>query len=168
MPELTHLDKVCVGLKAFRENTHIEYTGKSNKIILENFIKLYNSKVQLSAETVLIPGFIDKEEIGRIAQFIASVDKNIRLQIDGYFKAGNSPWRRPLESEINNAVAEARRYLNNVHCYTGNEPREYRVVSVFPDANEVKKNLEELFLCQPEQTENKLSKLGKGCKTCGH
>ena len=88
IPYLKDVDKICIGLKAFDENLHIDYTGKSNKRVLENFTKIYQSGIQMSAEIVLIPGYIDKEEIGRVAQFIAGVDNNIRLQIDGYFKAG--------------------------------------------------------------------------------
>lgn len=163
MPDLNDLDKVCVSLKAFREDLHIAYTGKSNKKILENFIEIYNSGVQLSTEIVLIPEFIDREEIGRVAQFIASVDKNIRLQIDGYFKAGDDPWRRPVESEINDAAEEAKRYLNNVYYYTGNEPREYRSVSIFPTEKEIEKNLVELFL-YPLKPADKVSLIvNKGC-----
>ena len=86
----------------------------------------------MSAETVLIPDYIDAQEIGRIAQFIACVDKDIHLQIDAYFQAGDNPWRRPTISELDEAVVEAKKYLNNVYCLTGTAPREYRVVSIFP------------------------------------
>jgi pyruvate-formate lyase-activating enzyme len=137
MPNLENIDKVSVGFKAFREDLHIDYTGKSNVRILENFVNIYKSDVQLSAETVLIPEYIDAQEIGRIAQFIASVDKNIRLQIDAYFQAGDNPWRRPTMSELDEAVAEAKKYLNNVYCLTGIAPREYRVVSIIPTEEEL-------------------------------
>jgi len=137
LPHLEDLDKVSVGFKAFREDLHIDYTGKSNKPILENFVKLYESGVELSAETVLIPGYVDAQEIGRIAKFIASVDKDLRLQIDAYFQAGDNPWRPPKASEMDEAVAEAKKHLNNVYCLTASSPREYRVVSVFPTEEEL-------------------------------
>lgn len=137
MPHLKDIDKVSVGFKAFREDLHVDYTGKSNKKILKNFVKIYESGVQLSAETVLIPEYIDAQEIGRIAQFIAGVDKNIRLQIDAYFQAGDNPWRRPTASETDEAIAEAKKYLDNVYCLTGTVPREYRVVSIFPTEEEL-------------------------------
>lgn len=137
MPYLKDIDKVSVGFKAFRDSLHIDYTGKSNKVILDNFVKIYNSGVELSAETVLIPEYVDAQEIGRIAQFIASVDKDIRLQIDAYFQAGDNPWRRPTISELDEAVVEAKKYLNNVYCLTGTAPREYRVVSIFPIEEEL-------------------------------
>ena len=111
--------------------------GFAREVVLENIVKIYESGVQLSAEAVLIPEYVDAQEIGRIAQFIAGVDKNIRLQIDAYFQAGDNPWRRPTVSETDEAVAEAKKYLNNVYCLTGTIPREYRVVSVFPTEDEM-------------------------------
>lgn len=137
MPDLKHIDKVSVGLKAFDEKLHIEYTGESNRTILENFPKIYQSGVPMMAETVLIPGYIDYEEIEKIAKYIASVDPNIRYQIDAYFKAGNNPWRRPTTEEVERAVVAAKKHLNNVYAYTGSEPREFGVKSIFPTEAEL-------------------------------
>lgn len=137
MPDLRHFDKVAVGLKAFNENLHREYTGESNRTILENFPKIFHSGVPMMAETVLIPGYIDYQEIEQIAKFIASVDKNIRYQIDAYFKAGNNPWRRPTADEVDRAVEAASRHLNNVYAYKGSEPREFGVKSIFPTEAEL-------------------------------
>ena len=137
MPDLTHIDKVSIGLKAYGEKLHRDYTSESNKTILENFKKIYHSGVPMMAETVLIPGYIDHEEIGKIAKFIASVDPNIRYQIDAYFKAGDNPWRRPTDAEVDRAVVAASKYLNNVYAYKGSEPREFGVKSVFPTEAEL-------------------------------
>jgi len=137
MPDLRYIDKVSVGLKAFSKELHQDYTGESNKTILENFPKIFKSGVPMMAETVLIPGYIDHDEIGRVAKFIASVDPNIRYQIDAYFKAGNNPWRRPTSDEVERSVAVARKYLNNVYAYKGTEPREFGVKSIFPTEEEL-------------------------------
>jgi pyruvate-formate lyase-activating enzyme len=137
MPDLRHIDKVAVGLKALDEKLHLDYTGQSNKTILENFKKIYRSGVPMMAETVLIPGYIDYEEIEKIAKFIASIDKNIRYQIDAYFKAGNNPWRRPTTDEVERAVEATRKHLTNAYAYNGTEPREFGVKSVFPSEAEL-------------------------------
>ena len=137
MPELKHIDKVAVGLKAFDEKKHLDYTGQSNKAILKNFERIYRSGVPMMAETVLIPGYIDTEEIEKIARFISGVDKNIRYQIDAYFKAGNNPWRRPTSEEVERAVVAAGKHLSNVYCYKGSEPREFGVKSIFPTEAEL-------------------------------
>jgi len=70
-------------LKAWSEELHIALCGVSNKRTLENFRLLANyvdkrrSPPFLIASTLLIPGYIDEEEISNIASFIASLDPNI-------------------------------------------------------------------------------------------
>ncbi len=137
MSDLTHIDKVSIGLKAYSEKLHRDYTSESNQTILENFEKIYHSGVPMMAETVLIPEYIDHEEIGKIAKFIATVDPGIRYQIDAYFKAGDNPWRRPTAEEVELATVAASKHLSNVYAYKGSEPREFGVKSVFPTEAEL-------------------------------
>ena len=42
---LEHIDEVIFSLKAYTDNLHRDYTGKSNKRILENFSSLYGSVI---------------------------------------------------------------------------------------------------------------------------
>lgn len=70
-------------LKAWNENVHIALCGISNKRTLENFAMVAEYINQrptpplLIASTLLVPGYIDEEEVGNIARFIASLDPNI-------------------------------------------------------------------------------------------
>jgi len=70
-------------LKAWSQELHIALCGVSNKRTLENFRQLaqYVEKRPtlpfLVASTLLIPGYIDGEEISRIAAFIASLGRDI-------------------------------------------------------------------------------------------
>ncbi len=70
-------------LKAWSEELHIALCGVSNKRTLENFKILAQyaekrpSPTFLVASTLLIPGYIDKEEISRIAAFISSLNPDI-------------------------------------------------------------------------------------------
>jgi pyruvate formate lyase activating enzyme len=137
MPDLAHIDRVVVGLKAFDEKLHIDYTGQSNKPILENFERIYRSGVPMMAESVVIPGYIDKEEIEKIASFIAGIDKNMRYQIDAYSRVGDNPWPKPTAEQIEEVVAAASRHLTNVHCFKGTELLDYRVTSIFPTEAEL-------------------------------
>ena len=131
MPPLKDTDMVGVSFKAFTNSLHRHYTGKSNKRVLENFVRLYQSGVKLSAETVLIPEYIDAGEVERIAKFIASVDKDIRYQIDSYFPVADCPWRRPTAEEMDEAVSLARRHLTNVHWFKGDEDLLFEEVKIF-------------------------------------
>ena len=137
MPSLSHIDKVAVGLKAFDEDLHRDYTGHSNRTILENFVKIYRSGVPMMAETVVIPGYIDVDEVDKIARFIAGVDRNVPYQLDAYLKAGDNPWRRPTVAEMDDAVAVAASHVNHPYSYRGDEIREFGVKSIFPTEAEL-------------------------------
>lgn len=66
-------------LKVWSEELHIALCGVSNKRTMENFrllteyVKKRPSPPFLVASTLLIPGYIDKEEISKIAAFISSL-----------------------------------------------------------------------------------------------
>jgi len=70
-------------LKAFDENLHIALTGASNRRTLENFrraaamIPRRPHPPLVVASTLLIPGYVDAEEVFRIARFIASIHPDI-------------------------------------------------------------------------------------------
>ena len=70
-------------LKAWSEELHIALCGVSNRRTLENFRSLGEyiaerpSPPFLVASTLLIPGYIDRGEVSRIAAFIASVNPDI-------------------------------------------------------------------------------------------
>lgn len=91
LPKLNDIDEVVVSIKAYSRKLHKEYTGKTNDEILENFRRYYESNVKLRAESILIPKYIDVDEIEKIAKFIASVDENIPYRIDAYIPIRGAP-----------------------------------------------------------------------------
>ena len=70
-------------LKALDENLHIALTGGSNQRTLENFAAAATrfserpSPPLLIASTLLVPGYVDPGEVGRIASFIANLNPDI-------------------------------------------------------------------------------------------
>jgi pyruvate formate lyase activating enzyme len=70
-------------LKAWDENLHLALTGVTNKKTLENFARAGQSAKRrpspptLIASTLLVPGYVDEEEIRGIAGLIASIDPAI-------------------------------------------------------------------------------------------
>jgi pyruvate formate lyase activating enzyme len=78
-------------LKSYDEGLNIALTGITNKRTLENFLSLadYNRKrpdpPPLVASTLLVPGYVDDEEIGNLAKFIASIDKNIPYSLLAFY-----------------------------------------------------------------------------------
>ena len=120
------MDGVKVSIKAYTDDIHRYYRGKSNKRVLKNFKRIYEEGIKLSTETVFIPGCVDVIEIRKIAEFISSVDENIPLRIDAYWPVSCDDWRAPTREEVLSAVKEARKYLNNVSFIAGDESTEGR------------------------------------------
>lgn len=130
LPSLEDIDEVCLSIKAYTNAIHRDFTGKSNHKVLENFKRLYHSTVRLRSESILIPNYIDCEEIENIAKFIASVDPNIPYRIDAYIPVPEAPWRAPMREEVESAANIARKYLRNVSCLKGDESSKYEVVRI--------------------------------------
>ena len=83
--EISSVSGGCIkfDLKAYSRELHRALTGASNERTLENFAaaaghaRRRGSPPLLVASTLLVPGYIDSEEVGRIASFIASFDAEI-------------------------------------------------------------------------------------------
>jgi pyruvate formate lyase activating enzyme len=70
-------------LKAFDEGLHLALTGVSNRQTLENFrwaaarFRQRPEPPSVIASTLLVPGYVDADEVGRIARFIAGVEPRV-------------------------------------------------------------------------------------------
>jgi pyruvate formate lyase activating enzyme len=77
-------------LKAFDSNLHLALTGVSNQRTLENFSRVALRSAErpdpplLIAATLLVPGYVEAEEVGRIARFIAGLDPGIPYALLGF------------------------------------------------------------------------------------
>jgi pyruvate formate lyase activating enzyme len=78
-------------LKAWTEELHLALCGVSNKRTLENFglvaqsIHTRPAVPLLVASTLLVPGYIDGEEIYRIASFISGCSPDIPYSLLGFY-----------------------------------------------------------------------------------
>lgn len=70
-------------LKAYNETLHLALTGATNRRTLENFARAASRFKErpdpplVVASTLLVPGYVDAEEVHAIARFIASFDRRI-------------------------------------------------------------------------------------------
>jgi len=133
LPDLTYTDKVEVGIKAITASLHRHYTGTSNSKVMKNLARLRDMGKELIVESVLIPNYIEADEIERIARFVASVDKEIPFVVLPYFKSGDNPWRRPTPDEMEQAANLARKHLEKVFSFRGDEELDFEVKSLFPE-----------------------------------
>lgn len=108
------LDGTNVSFKAFDEDVHRAYTGRSVAPNIENFRRSYEAGLEMRASTVFIPDLGGVEQVEKVAAFVADVDRMIPFHILGYIPVPGAPWRRPSEDEMDEAVATARRYLDRV------------------------------------------------------
>jgi pyruvate formate lyase activating enzyme len=77
-------------LKAYDENLHLALTSVTNGRTLGNFARAAGCIPQrpnpplVIASTLLVPGYVDAEEVGKIARFIATFDPDIPYTLLGF------------------------------------------------------------------------------------
>ncbi len=82
---------IKIDLKTFHEALNIALCGVSNRQTLENFKKLkpFLEERQevplLYGTTLLVPGYVDEEEVRRIAAFIADIEPTIPYSLLGFY-----------------------------------------------------------------------------------
>jgi pyruvate formate lyase activating enzyme len=110
-------------LKAYDENLHMALTGVSNRRTLANFARAAQRVPErpdpplVIASTLLVPGYVDAEEVGRIARFIAEIDPTIPYSLLGFhphFYLHDLPRTSVRHAEEAEAAARAAG-LVNVH-----------------------------------------------------
>ena len=90
--ELSLISNGCIkfDLKAFDPNLHRALTGALNTQTLANFtaavehLHKRSNPPLIVASTLLVPGYIDAEEVGRIAEFIANLNPDIPYALLGF------------------------------------------------------------------------------------
>jgi pyruvate formate lyase activating enzyme len=77
-------------LKAWDDDLHQALTGASNRRTLDNFQRVAQSSASrpdpplLVASTLLVPGYVDADEVAHIACFIASLNRDIPYALLGF------------------------------------------------------------------------------------
>jgi pyruvate formate lyase activating enzyme len=90
--EISLVSGGCVkfDLKAHDEALHVALTGASNRRTLENFARAASGAAErrrpplVIASTLLVPGYVDAREVGRIARFIAGIDPETPYALLGF------------------------------------------------------------------------------------
>jgi pyruvate formate lyase activating enzyme len=104
-------------LKAYDERLHVALTGASNRRTLANFERAARRAIErrspplVVASTLLVPGYVTPGEVGSIARFIASIDRETPYSLLGFtpqFAASDLPFTsRRHASEAVQAVRDA-------------------------------------------------------------
>jgi len=79
------IDGINVDLKSFNEEFYKKNCQAKLENVLETIKEIYKSKIWLEITTLIIPEHNDsKEELKKIAEFIADIDKNIPWHISAF------------------------------------------------------------------------------------
>jgi pyruvate-formate lyase-activating enzyme len=120
------LDGANVSLKAWDPAVHLEYTGVPKERVFGNFTAAFRAGLQLRANTVLVPGYVDADQAMEIAGFVASHDPAIPFHINGYMEIPGQPFHSPSPEDLERAAKACRKSLAKVTCsmHSADEVRE--------------------------------------------
>ncbi|HDS45586.1 MAG TPA: radical SAM protein [Methanomicrobia archaeon] len=149
--EAAGLTEAHVDVKAFSDDLHRSYTGKSNQPVLKAVETLNASGIKLLVQTIYMPGLVEASEIEQIAQFLASINRDIRYRINPFVPifAFEKVTRRPTLDEIERAYKLASQYLPNTiisrSCYREypTPPPQKTWITVYPDLTTKRRGMED-------------------------
>lgn len=113
---LPNLDGANVGLKAWDESVHQQYTGKPKGPIFANVAAAVAAGLDIKANVVFVPGLVDVDQIEAIASWLANLNPEIPFHVMGYIPVPGQPYPRPTAEQMGAAVFAARRHLRTVAC----------------------------------------------------
>jgi pyruvate formate lyase activating enzyme len=145
------LTEAHIDIKAFSDEIHMWYTGKSNKPVLNAVRMLNDTGIELLIQTVYMPGIVDVEEIEQIAIFLSNVNKNIKLRINPFAPAFafERVTERPTIEDMERAYKIAAEYLPNTiisrSCYREypTPPPQETWITVYPDLSSKRRTIKD-------------------------
>jgi len=128
---------IKLDLKAYSDQIHKWYTGKSNINVLKAVELLSEHGMNFYVRTIYTPNLVESNEIEKIAKFLSQINKNMTYKIYQFApeQANSDISKRPSQQEMRRAFDVAKRYLNDVEfntTVTAYEP-EYKYVEVRAD-----------------------------------
>lgn len=111
---LENLDGANVGLKAWDAAVHRACTGHPKERIFGNFERAFRAGLELKANVVLIPTWVEADQIEAIARWLAALSPEIPLHIMAYIPVPGQPFPPPSAQQVREAVLAARRHLQHV------------------------------------------------------
>jgi len=118
---LLHVDYIKLDLKAYSDEVHRWYTGKSNTNVLRAVELLSKYGLNFYVRTIFIPGIVDIDEVQKIARFLSQVNRRISYKIYQFapeHTRHKSLRESPTKEQMLRASATARNYLDNAESYT--------------------------------------------------
>ena len=108
------LDFIMADLKIWDDETHKKFTGVSNKIIKENFIKLNKLGIPIIARTPVIPEI--NQGIDKISEFLKGLNNVSEYELLPYHSLGISK-SKALGKEYREFEVPSREYMKELEKY---------------------------------------------------
>lgn len=102
------VDSFWLDIKAFDSKVHKDLTGVSNDRILELPQELIDLGFVIEVLSLYIPGWVEKDQIKKVAELLARVDPEIPFTILAYFPAYKMTERSPTLDEMIDACDAAK------------------------------------------------------------
>lgn len=123
-PVLAQCDFIMCDLKIINEDKHLEYTGKSNRLIKENILHLPELNTPFIVRTPVIPGVNDSiEEILSIGSFVSELEGLLYYELLPYHPLGlskgtgeNSFHSKKFEKPANEQMLALGKVLKKLPC----------------------------------------------------
>jgi pyruvate formate lyase activating enzyme len=114
--DLQSIDLVMLGVKAFSPELHRRITGSDNKAVLEFARRLAALHRPMWIRFVLVPGLSDDlDEIGRIADFTASLGNVTRIDLLPFHQLGRFKWEKlGLDYQVESTLPPSREKIEQV------------------------------------------------------
>lgn len=125
--QLPYLDLVLFDLKIIDDTLHQKYTGASNRQILDNFRRVWESGVDVAVRRPVIPGVNDSvEEINLLGEYLKDINGRIRIDLlpyhslskDKYLRLGrgeeSSEWPTPSPALLDRIKKQLDKYGHEV------------------------------------------------------
>jgi len=111
---MANLNGANVGLKAWDEKVHRQYTGRAKQPIFDNFAAAVAGGLEMKANVVFVPGLVDVDQVEAIAAWLAALNPETPFHVMGYIPVPGQPYARPTPEQMEQAMAASRRHLKNV------------------------------------------------------
>lgn len=114
-----YLDYILFDIKSLDEEKHLAYTGKSNKVILDNFARLCEDypNLQKNVRTPIIPGFNDSlEDVKKILKYISTYP-NVEYEPLEYHKFGAEKYRNLGREYLMGEAALDKQFMPQIRDY---------------------------------------------------
>lgn len=114
--DLTSIDLVMLGLKAITPDLHKRLTGVDNVAVHDFARRLAAQKRPVWVRFVVVPGWTDHmEEVGKMADFVASLGNVERVDVLPFHQMGRFKWEKlGLEYQMRDAQPPSREKMEEV------------------------------------------------------